>query len=146
MADKEVIIGTGDNKINMLWGTGVKESPEISESSTNTFSGAIVQGLQDVPYTLEIGRLRYDDAKTHLRLSMKVEDMMQFGDDISVVEVVRPKAPAEPYKITTTYINCITTGNDYEIKTDENTAESLKFKAARRTRKYTDMNGTEITL
>ena len=131
MADKKVIIGTGSKQINMLYGTGVKESPETSESTTNTFNGAVVQGASEVAYTLEIEKLRYEGMDRHMQISEKIEDMMSNGDTISVIDTVRPKGE-RPYMVVKRYFGCITTGNDYEIKPDEHTVESLKFKANRR--------------
>lgn len=129
--DKKVLIGGK----KMMWGTGVKASPEISESSTQTFDGAVVQGMKDVPYTLEISKLRYDGMTTHMELSQKVEAMMEVPDIVTVAEIVRPKGE-RPYQVVHNYHSCITSGNDYEIKPDDNTVENLKFKASKRTTKY----------
>lgn len=134
MADKEVLIGGK----KMMWGTGVKASPEISESSTQTFDGAVVQGMGDVPYTIEISKLRYDGMSTHRALSEKVEKMMEVPDIVTVREVVRPKGE-KPYEVVHNYHDCITTGADYEIKPDDNTVENLKFKASKRTTKYNNV-------
>lgn len=129
--DKQVIIGTGNSQLQMLYGTGVKESPETSESTTNTFSGAVVQGAQEVAYTLEIEKLRYEGMDRHMQISQKIEEMMSVPDNITVVDTVRPKGE-RPYFVIKRYFNCITTGNDYEVKPDEHTVESLKFKSSRR--------------
>lgn len=140
MADKEVIIGTGNEMINMLWGTGVKGNPETSVSSTNTFSGAIVDGTENVPYTLEINRLRYDNMDDHMRLSMKLDKMLQVSDTITVIDTVRPKG-AVPYQIIDHYYGCIVDGgNSYEMKVDDKTAEGLKFKCESREREWKTLN------
>lgn len=136
MADKEVLIGGK----KMMYGTGVKDSPELSESSTKTFDGAVVQGMKDVPYVIEISRLRYDSMATHKELSEKVEDMMENPDVITIRETVRPKGEA-PYQVIKNHFGCITTGNDYEIKPDDHTVENLKFKSSRRTTKYKKLKG-----
>lgn len=131
MPDKEVIIAGK----KMMYGTSIKASPETNESTTNTFDGAIVQGDKNVPYTIEIGRVRYDISTTHRELSEKVEDMMANSDIITIREIVRPAGEA-PYCIVDNFFECITSGNDYEIKPDDHTVENLKFKASRRERKY----------
>ena len=129
--DKEILIGGK----KMMYGTGVKDSPEISDSSTKTFDGAVVQGLKDVPYTIEISKLRYENMTTHRELSEKVEDMMQNPDVITIRETVRPKGE-KAYQVIKNHFGCITVGNDYEIKPDDHTVENLKFKSAKRTTKY----------
>ena len=131
MADKEVIIAGK----KMMHGTSIKASPETNESTTKTFDGAIVQGNKNVPYSIDLARVRYDDSTTHRELSEKVEDMMENSDIITIREIVRP-AGETPYVIVDNYFECITSGNDYEIKPDDHTVENLKFKASRRERKY----------
>ena len=133
--DKRVFIGSGNSLINMLYGTGVKDSPETNESTTNTFSGAIVQGAGNVAYTLEIEKLRYEGMDRHMQISQKIEDMMSVPDRITVVDTVRPKGE-RAYQVIYRYFDCVTTANDYEIKPDEHTVESLKFKASRRTTEW----------
>lgn len=135
--DKQVIIGSekSGNVLSMMYGTGVKGSPETSESSTNTFSGAVVQGTKKVAYTLEIDKLRFEGMEAHMALSQRLESMMEKSDNITVIETVYPK-DSHPYKVIDRYYGCIVTGNDYEIKPDENTAENLKFKASRRVREW----------
>lgn len=142
MADKEpekqVIIGTDKDMINMLYGTGVKGSPETSESTTPTFTGAVVQGLSEVPYTIEIDRLRYEKRETHMALSQKLEKMMAEPDNITVIDTIYPKGE-RPYQVIDQYFNCICTAYDDEIKADDNTTESLKFKASKRVRDWKDL-------
>lgn len=139
MAEKEIIIGTEDNQINMMYATSVKESPETNDtsSSVQTFSGAIVSGSNEVAYTLEIDKLRYEGKDMHMKLDQKLDDMMQNADNITVIDTVKPKGET-PYQVVSRYFNCINTGNDYELKPEEHTAESLKFKCERRTREWKD--------
>lgn len=131
MPDKEVIIAGK----RMMYGTNIKCSPETNNSTTNTFDGNIVQGTKNVAYSIDLGRVRYDSQVTHRELSEKVEDMMETPDIITVREIIRPSGES-PYCIVDNYFDCITDGNDYEIKTDDHTVENLKFKASRRERKY----------
>ena len=134
-AEKQVIIGTDNEMINMLYGTGVKGSPETSESTTPTFTGAVVQGLSEVPYTLEIDKLRYEDVDTHIALSQKLEKMMAEPDNITVIDTIYPKG-SNPYQVIDKYFSCICTAYDDEVKADDNTTESLKFKASKRVRDW----------
>ena len=136
--DKVVMIGTGDSAKEMMYGTSIKDSPETSESTTPTFNGAVVNGTKNVPYSIEISKLRYEGMSTHRELSEKVEDMMENPDTITIIEIVRP-AGETPYKIVKTHHSCITTGNDYEIKADDHTVENLKFKSARRSTEYKEL-------
>lgn len=131
MADKEVIIAGK----RMMYGTSIKASPETNNSTTVTFDGNIVQGTKNVAYSIDIGRVRYDNQTTHRELSEKVEDMLENADIITVREIVRPSGE-EPYVIVDNFFDCITDGSDYEIKPDDHTVENLKFKASRRERKY----------
>ena len=119
----------------MMYGTSIKCSPETNNSTTTTFDGNIVQGTKNVAYSIDLGRVRYDNQVTHRELSEKVEDMMENPDIITVREIIRPSGEA-PYCIVDNYFDCITDGNDYEIKPDDHTVENLKFKASRRERKY----------
>ena len=136
--DKVVIIGTGESAKEMMYGTSVKDSPETSESTTKTFSGAVVQGTDNIPYTIEISKLRYEGKTTHRELSEKVEDMLKNPDTVTIRETVRPVGE-RPYVVIKTHFGCITTGNDYEIKPDDHTVENLKFKSSRRTCEWQDL-------
>lgn len=144
MAEKEVIIGTGDDQINMLYGTSIKESPDSNDttSSVQTFSGAIVTGSNEVSYTLEIAKLRYEGMGMHMKLDMKLDDMMNNADNITVIDTVKPKGE-NAYQVVSRYFNCINTGNDYEIKPDDHTAENLKFKCERREREWKEYSEVE---
>lgn len=135
MADKEVIIGT-DEVLNVLYGTGVKGSPETNVSTTNTFSGAIVEGSADVAYTLEISKLRYEDMDGHMKLSMKLDKMLFEPDTITIIDTVRPQGET-PYQVIDTYSGCVVDGgNSYEINVDDKTAENLKFRCTSRDRQW----------
>ena len=138
--DKQVLIGNDGNVITMMYGTSVKGSPETQESSTDTFSGSVVQGSKKVSWTLDIGKLRYEGMQGHMELSQKLDSMMDTKEDITVIETVRPPKPAKPYQVIDHYFGCIVSGNDYEIKPTENTAENLKFKAETRNREWKELN------
>lgn len=138
-SDKVIIIGTGENAKEMMYGTSVKDSPETSESTTNTFTGAVVNGTKDVSYTIEISKLRYEGMTTHRELSEKIERMMSEADTITIREIIRPVGE-RPYAVIKTHYGCITTGNDYEIKPDDHTVENLKFKSARRTTEWKELS------
>ena len=140
MADKEIIIGTGQNRITMLYGTSVKETPDISSTSstTPTFSGPIIQGSEEVAYDIDISKLRYEGRAMHQRLSEKLEEMLHIKDNITIIDTVRP-AGETPYKVTRNYYNCLVTGNDYEMKPEDHTVENLKFRAEKRQSTWTDI-------
>lgn len=134
--DKQIIMGSENTGVlSVMYGTGVKGSPETSESSTNTFSGSVVQGTKKVAYTLEIDKLRFEGMEQHQNLCAKIDGMMEKGDNITVIETVYPK-DSHPYQVIDRYFGCIVTGNDYEIKPDDNTAENLKFKASSKKREW----------
>ena len=135
MVDKEIIIGSGDNVITMMYGTSVKETPDISSntSTTQTFSGPIIQGSEEIAYDIEIGKLRYEGKDMHKKLSQKLEEMLHIKDRITVIDTVRP-AGEPSYRIYNYYHNCLVTGNDYEMKPEEFTVENLKFRAEKRYR------------
>lgn len=130
--DKEIIV----NGQHVWWATSVKASPELSTSSTNTFDGAVTQGLADVGWTLEFEKIRYEPSATHQAMSETIEGMFAQPGIITIRETIRPSYGEDPYTIVDTYFGCITDGYDYEIKPDEHTIESLKFKVAKRTRKW----------
>ena len=130
-ADKQIIIAGK----RLLYGTSVKCSPEISSSSTQTFDGAITQGLNDVSWTIEIERVRYDKQVTHQKLSQLIEEMFSVPHVVTIRETVRPSGQ-DPYTIVDNYYGCIVDGADYSISTDDHTVENLKFRASRRTRKW----------
>ena len=134
--DKQVIIGSDKTGVlTMMYGTGVKGSPETQESTTDTFSGAVVQGKKKVAWNLEISKLRYEGMEQHQELSERLESMMENSDDITVIETVYPKGD-HPYQVIDHYYGCLVNGNDYEIKPSENTAESLKFRASTHKREW----------
>ncbi|MBR3213164.1 MAG: hypothetical protein IKF79_01495 [Methanosphaera sp.] len=130
MADKEIII---DGK-RMLWGTSAKASPETSTNTTQTFDGAITQGAGNIPWTIELEKVRYDNMIGHRKLSEKLDKMLTKPAMVTIRE--RVKTASEEYTIVDNFYNCILEGNDYELKPDENTGENIKFKAAKRVRKY----------
>ncbi len=130
-ADKQIIIGGK----RLMYGTSVKCSPEISSSSTQTFDGAITQGLDNVSWTIEIERVRYDNKVTHQNISQLIESMFSRAKNVTIRETVKP-AGQDPYTVVDNYFGCIVDGADYSISVDEHTVENLKFKASRRERKW----------
>ena len=129
--DKQIIIGG----LNLMYGTSVKCTPELKSSSVATFTGNITQGLDDVGWSIEIEALRYDKPGHARAISEMVESMFGKTANITIRETVKVRGQ-DPYTIVDTYYGCITDGFDYEIKPDEMTVENLKFKAARRERKW----------
>ena len=130
MVNKKIII----DKKTVMYGTSVKASPESNTSTTDTFDGAIVQGLDKVSWSIELSKVRYEPSTTHRELSETLEEMWSVPKTITVLE--RVITPTEKYIIRDTFYSCILEGNDYELKPEENTVENLKFKASKRVRKY----------
>lgn len=130
MADKEVII----KGKKMMYGTGIEASPETNSSSTSTFDGVITQGSDKIPWTIEISKVRYEDMATHKELSETVEGMLAIPEMVTVRETIQ--SGEEVYTVVDNFYDCLTDGNDYKINPDEQTVENLKFRAARRERKY----------
>lgn len=130
MSDKEIII----NGKKMLYGTSAKASPETSVSTTQTFDGAVNQGMKNVSWSIELGKMRYEGLATHRELSETLDDMMENPKMVTIRETVHTKE--ETYTIVDNFFGCILDGNDYELKPDDNTAESINFKASSRERKY----------
>ncbi|MBQ2652647.1 MAG: hypothetical protein IJF83_03760 [Methanobrevibacter sp.] len=130
MANKEVII---DGK-KMLYGTSAKASPETNTTSTSTFDGVITEGLNEVPWSIECSKLRYEGLASHREMSETLETMLSVPKMITIRETVI--TPEETYTVVDNFFNCLVDGNDYEVKPEDKTVENLKFKSARRERKY----------
>ena len=130
MGNKVVII---DGK-RMLYGTSAKASPETNTSATSTFDGVIVEGLDEIPWTIEVSKLRYEGLATHREMSETLDEMISVPKMVTIRETV--KNPDEEYTIVDNFFDCVVDGNDYEVKPDEKTVENIKFKASRRERKY----------
>ena len=130
MADKEIIIGGK----TVMYATSVKASPETNSSTTNTFDGAVTQGLDKVAWSLELSKVRFEDLATHKELSELLDSMLSKPQMVTVRE--RVHSPTEDYIIKDNFFGCLLDGNDYELKADDLTSESIKFKASSRNREY----------
>lgn len=130
MAMKEVII---DGR-KMMYGTSAKASPETNVSSTSTFDGAITQGTNNIAWSVELSKMRFEGLTSHRELSRILDDMLVNPKMVTIRETVSTKE--EVYTIVDNFFGCILDGNDYELKPDDNTAENIKFKASSRERKY----------
>ena len=130
MSDKEIIIAGK----RVGWGTKAKAAPETNVSSTNTFDGAITQGLDKIGWSLEIEKLRFDDSVSYKEFSASMEEMLSIPKMVTIRETIH--TDRETYTIVDNFNSCILEGWDYEIKPDDNTAESLKFKCSSRERQF----------
>ena len=129
MSDKEVIIYGK----KMMHGTGVKGSRQTQTSSTPTFDGVITEGTRNVPHTIEITKVSYEGLTDYVTLVNTIEEMLDTPGIISVRE--KKYIPGEkPFVVIYNYHDCIVDGDDYEIKAEEKTVETLKFISARRTK------------
>ncbi len=129
-SDKQIIIGGK----TVMYGTSIKASPETSVSTTQTFDGAITQGIDNVAWSIEVSKVRYDDSVTYQELHKVLDEMLVNPKMITIRETVH--AEEETFTIVDNFSGCLIESNDYEIKPDDHTAESLKFKASSRERKY----------
>lgn len=130
MANKEVII---DGK-KMMYGTSAKASPETNTTSTTTFDGVINEGTENVPWSLEFSKLRYEGLASHREMSETLDSMLTNPKMVTIRETV--VNPEETYTVVDNYFDCLVDGNDYEIKPEDKTVENIKLKASRRERKY----------
>ena len=129
-SDKKIIIDTH----TVAYATSVKASPETNVSTTPTFDGAITQGMDKVAWSLEFSKVRFEKSEKHKDLNKILDDMLANPKMITVIETVH--ATDETYTIRDDYSGCILESNEYEIKPDDNTTETLKFKASKRKREY----------
>lgn len=130
MADKEIIIGGK----TVMYATSVKASPETNSSSTNTFDGAITQGMDKVAWNVELEKVRFEGLSKHKELSELLDSMLNKSQMVTVRETVHSRE--EDYVIKDNFFDCLLDGNDYELKADDLTSESIKFKASSRKREY----------
>ena len=117
-----------------MYGTSIKASTETNVSTTQTFDGAITQGMDKVAWSLELSKVRYDDSQSYKELHQILDDMLVNPKMVTIRETVH--TDTENFTIVDNFFGCILEGNDYEIKPDDHTAESIKFKASSRERKY----------
>jgi len=129
-SDKKILI----DGITVAYATSVKASPETNSSSTNTFDGAITQGMDKVAWNVELEKVRYDSQMKHRELSQLLDEMLSNPKMVTVIEKVH--TPEESYIVKDNFFGCLLDGNDYEIKADDLTTESIKFKASSRKREY----------
>ena len=129
-ADKKVLI----DGVTVAYATGVKANPETKTATTDTFDGAITQGMDKVAWSIELSKVRFEDSASHKELSKLLDSMMANPKMVTVIETVH--STNETYTVKDNYYGCILEGNDYEIKPDDNTSETIKFKASSRDRKY----------
>ena len=130
MANKEVII----NGKKMMYGTSAKANPETNTSSTTTFDGVINEGLDQVAWTLEFSKLRYEGLASHREMSETLEKMISVPAMVTIREIVT--TPEETYTVVDNYFSCLVDDNGYEVKPEDKTVENIKVKASHRERKY----------
>ena len=130
MADKEIIIGGK----TVMYATSVKASPETNSSTTSTFDGAITQGTDKVAWNVELEKIRFEGLSKHKELSELLDSMLSKSQLVTVRETVHSKE--EDYVVKDNFFGCLLDSNDYELKADDLTSESIKFKASSREREY----------
>lgn len=120
---KEVYI----DGVKVMYGTSIKASPETNLSTTATFDGTINQGSEDIPWSIEVSKLRYGGLQEHKQMNQILNEMLTVPKQITICEKVITKT--ETFTITDHFHGCLVDGNDYELKPDDHTVENLKFKA-----------------
>ena len=70
--DKKVII---DSR-TVAYATSVKANPETNVSTTQTFDGAITQGMDNVPWSLELSKVRFESSAKHKELNQILDEML----------------------------------------------------------------------
>ena len=125
MADKEIVI---NGKV-VMYGTSIKGSAETSTNSTPTFDGVVTSGTRNIAYTLEFERVSYDGKVTYEEIRGIITDMLEHPKMVSVRE--KRYDGDRPFIIIRDYHDCVVDSDDYEIKPEERTVDSLKFLCAR---------------
>ena len=133
MADKEIYI----DGIRVGHGTSVKGSEETSRSTTITFDGPIQAGLDNIPFSLEIGKLSCTTLEEYIQLDSLLTSMRNTKKTITIKEIIRNEN--SPFVVYTHYFNCLLDGRDYEMSAEDLTAETLKFAAENMKREYEDL-------
>ena len=123
MADKEVYIGG----MKLGYVTSAKGSPETNTESTQTFDGPVNCGMANVPHTVEFEKLRYGDLHSYREIEQIIDDMYENPNIVTVKETIHDKDGVWTKLVH--YPNCLVDSDEYEIKADENTVESLSFKS-----------------
>ena len=129
MADREILIGgvdTGEGGLNVMRGTSVKDTPEHKTSSTTCFDEVVTEGSEKIGGTLAIDKLGYDSMDDYVALRDKLKSMFNVPTLVTTLETIRIKGET-PYVIQKNYMDCILSGNEYEMKPEEKSARSLEF-------------------
>lgn len=133
MASKEIYIA--QRRIGL--GTSVKAGPEISQKTTQTFDGPKGTGIKKVPHTIEIGKLMCDNLDDYRELSELMVSMRDDPQTITISETtIGPDGSS--FTVLKHYIGCLVTDASYEMKAEEYTAETLKFKSEDMTEEFPD--------
>ena len=141
MADKTVSLRSAEgDAIEVLRGTGVKDSPNTNSDSTSTFDLVVPQGSDIISYTLEVERLVYETREEYELLCKILDSMLKNPGSATTREVIRFKGEV-PFVIVKTYNDVLLDGDDYEMKVDEKSAESLSFNCGSRIRTTEDYDG-----
>ena len=118
------------NDIKVGYGTGAKITPNLETEETPTFDGPVIDGANEPSYAVTVDKLRYDTIDQYTKLTQLLLNMESTGYTIRIYE----QADMKDGKMTRDDIvyNCKIDGNEYELKPDERTVESLSFKGNKR--------------
>jgi len=109
-------------------GTSVKGSEEVKRSNTQTFDGPRNSGIQDIPHTLEIGKLQCDTIDDYIAFSKLMKDMRTEKKTITIAETVT-NINNDQFTVLKHYLGCLVDGKEFEMNAEDMTAETLKFAA-----------------
>lgn len=133
MADKEIRISVADPtnsekvwSINLIHGQGVKESVNTSTSETVCFDEVITEGAEKVSYKLEIDRVIFETKDDYDALTKILKYIQHVQGTVQTREVIRYKN-SKPFAIVKTFGGAILDGNEFEMKPEEKTVNSLSF-------------------
>lgn len=133
MAEVEIII----NGKTLVHGQGVKESLEKSSAeSVVCFDESITRGSSTVSYKLDIDKIVYEWYTGYNEMRKIFDNMLSTPGMITTREVIR-LAGKRPFVIVKEFSGCILDGQDYEMKPEDLSAQSLSFLCSGK-REYTE--------
>lgn len=135
MADKRIII----DGVQMMHGTSIKMSRDTNVNVVTTFDENIPQGTRNTSHSIEISKVLYEGATTYVELDTVLTNMLDVPAMVTIEEDYH--VGDEDFTVRYNYFNCLVDGDDYEIKPEERTVSSLKFKAGRLEKEVVDYVG-----
>ena len=120
------------NGIKVGYGTGVKVTPNLETDETHTFDGPVIDGNDEPSHAVTIDKIRHGTKAEYIQIEQLLMNMQKVGYTIAITEQVKMKDGV--MKIQDYIYDCKLNGNEYEMKPDELSTESLSFKGGKRKR------------